>query len=52
MFYQRNRKYVEPSRLQSYYNQYMKEAEDTFNTQFPKKNIIVGLNQSECYQID
>ena len=52
MFYQRNRKYVEPERLQSYYNQYMKEAEDTFNTQFPIKNIFVGLNQSEFYQID
>ena len=43
MFYQGNRKYVEPSRLQECFNRYMKEAEDNFNNQFPVKNMLVGF---------
>ena len=42
MFYHGNKKYVEPDTLEQYYNQYMNEAEDAFNTQFPIKNIFVG----------
>ena len=43
MFYHGNRKYVEPERLEQYYNQYKAEADNDFNNQFPIKNILVGF---------
>ena len=40
-FYQGNRKYVEPERLEQYYNQYKAEAKREIDEKYTVKNDLV-----------
>ena len=41
MFYQGTRKYVEPERLEQYYNQYKAEAKSEIDEKYTVKNDLV-----------
>ena len=41
MFYQGTRRYVEPERLEKYYNQYKAEAKSEIDEKYPMKNDLV-----------
>ena len=41
MFYQRNKRYVKPERLEQYYNQYKAEAKSEIDEKYPVQNDLV-----------
>ena len=41
MFYHGIKKYVEPERLEQYYNQYKAEAKSEIDEKYPMKNDLV-----------
>ena len=43
MFYHGNKRYVEPERLEQYYNQYKAEAKSEIDEKYPVQNDLVWI---------